>query len=561
MKLMITTLIALLGLTTAVEASEKQIETMIDRVTVYTQHAQIHRKATFDVRSGVHEIMLTGLSPNILANTIQVKGRGEFVILDVQKNTKYPEPTSAVELPSKILKDIRTLEDSILELSFTITQLSSRRSALELEKNMLLNNKLMRGEGKADSIPVFKEAIAFFRSQLNDINLELVKNDRASQASNRINSRMQERLTRLRNYNSNEASKNVKGPDHRIVVTISATNSTPGRLDVSYIVSGAGWSPSYDIRSEGKGKPVTLQYKANVHQNTGIDWDNVPLTLSNSNPVRSITKPNLSTWWIQQYQAYGNRMRKEESQKMAMAGALMDMAYAEDELEMDANKDLYDDLKAATQAFDFATVKKQFANVEFKISLPFSIPSDGKSKLLAVRSEELAADYFHYLVPKLDQESFIIAKVSGWEELDILPGQANIYFDGTFVGNTALSPDQLTDTLDLALGRDPRVTGTWKRDADEVKDKKLNHDRIITRKHEIAVNNRTGSKINLILEDQIPVTRMNEVEIAILEQSGAIIDEKTGKVEWRLEVFNGQELELGLDYTISFDRNLALSGL
>ncbi|MCK9998352.1 DUF4139 domain-containing protein, partial [Providencia rettgeri] len=45
-----------------------------------------------------------------------------------------------------------------------------------------------------------------------------------------------------------------------------------------YFSPDAAWSPSYDIRSQDVESPITLTYKANLIQNTGIDWEKVNLT-------------------------------------------------------------------------------------------------------------------------------------------------------------------------------------------------------------------------------------------------------------------------------------------
>src|SRR5436190_20050737 len=97
-------------------------------------------------------------------------------------------------------------------------------------------------------------------------------------------------------------------------------------------------------------------------------------------------------------------------------------------------------------------------NVEFDIKLPYSIPSDGQRHLLAIQSKELPAMYRHFLVPRLDREAFLVASVTGWESLNLLPGSANIFFEGTYVGQTVLNPAVLNDTLNLSMGRDHGVT-------------------------------------------------------------------------------------------------------
>jgi len=46
---------------------------------------------------------------------------------------------------------------------------------------------------------------------------------------------------------------------------------------------------------------MTIEYKANIQQNSGEDWKNIQLTLSNGSPTSSSVKPTLQTWFIPSY--------------------------------------------------------------------------------------------------------------------------------------------------------------------------------------------------------------------------------------------------------------------
>src|SRR5207237_909520 len=96
-------------------------------------------------------------------------------------------------------------------------------------------------------------------------------------------------------------------------------------------------------------------------------------------------------------------------------------------------------------------------SVDFDIQLPYSIPSDSKAHTVDVQSYNIPASYSYFAVPKLDKDAFLLARVTKWEELNLLPGNANIYFEGAYVGQSFIDPRNAKDTLDFSLGRDKKI--------------------------------------------------------------------------------------------------------
>ena len=156
-------------------ASEKKIKSNIKNVTVFTQGAQVFRSAPITLSPGVTQVVLTGISAQVNPASIQAGGKGNFIVLDVKHNVEYPEPPSpeASKLPASVLREIKFLEDSVSDIGFSNDELEDKKSALLLEKDMILKNKLSKGEGKSDSLAVLKQAMEFFRLKLDDINTQL----------------------------------------------------------------------------------------------------------------------------------------------------------------------------------------------------------------------------------------------------------------------------------------------------------------------------------------------------------------------------------------------------
>ena len=69
--------------------TEKEIKADIKHVTVFPDRAQIDHETSVSLLPGKTILKLTGLSPYIDVQSIQVKGYGEFTILSVNHQNNF----------------------------------------------------------------------------------------------------------------------------------------------------------------------------------------------------------------------------------------------------------------------------------------------------------------------------------------------------------------------------------------------------------------------------------------------------------------------------------------
>ena len=213
----------------------------------------------------------------------------------------------------------------------------------------------------------------------------------------------------------------------------------------------------------------------------------------------------------------------------------------------------------ANQVSNYFQMNESLTNVEFKVNMPYSIESNGQDHLIAVQQGEIPAGYTHYLVPKLDRESFLVAKLTDWEKLNLLPAVANIFYDGTYVGQTRINPAVMSDTISLALGRDRGIMVKRKKTKDEEKVKNLAQEKVKTVTWELEVRNNKAGSVNLVLQDHIPITQNDEIKISLDEKGGADHAKSTGKLEWRMKLNSRGSKKLNYTYTVKFDKDKTLA--
>jgi uncharacterized protein (TIGR02231 family) len=175
-------------------------------------------------------------------------------------------------------------------------------------------------------------------------------------------------------------------------------------------------------------------------------------------------------------------------------------------------------------------------------------------------SYALPAKYEYHAVRKLEKDVFLIAKITGWESLNLLSGQASLFFEGKYVGRSYIETRQTEDTLTLSLGRDKNITATRTRKKDFSEKQFLGSNVTETREWELVVHNKKKQSVTITLEDQVPVSTDKEIKVEALNISGAQHDPSIGKLTWRLELKPSESRSLTVKYTVKHpkDRTVVL---
>ncbi len=538
------------------EQKTTTVKSKITNVTVYQQGAQIKRRASYSASKGINKIIIEGISPTIDPNSIQVNSTGNIILLDSKFKTVYPKvETQKGELPPKILSQIAALNDSLFEMSYDLLSLQNQIDVLKSEKTILANNGTIKGVGKVnDSIPLLKDALSYYHEKMNDINKALLKLNREKAIMTKKQTAMNTRLNNYYNYSSShqiEINKKYE-PIHQIEITVSANEATSGRVYVSYLVNNAGWIPQYDLRNNTAKNKINLTYKAQVYQNTGIEWENVKLSLSTNNPYANKTKPELHPWYLN-YTTYTNQYRTSSityNKKLKTNYASTPSQPATEDV---AEEVAFADKDMMTSA-NFTKVIQQLVSVEYEIDLPYSISSNNEKYMVLVNSKTLDTEYKYYTVPKMDLSCFLVAQITDLDDLNLVPGHANIFHNGAYLGNTYLNTANMNDTMNLSLGKDPLLLVKRTMLKKESKEKIVGEKILKTFAYYIEVKNHKSTSVKITLQDQIPISQTKEIEIELINGSKGRLNEITGLMEWDLKLRPKEIEKIDLVYTVKYDK-------
>ncbi|MEZ4889755.1 MAG: DUF4139 domain-containing protein [Crocinitomicaceae bacterium] len=370
----------------------------------------------------------------------------------------------------------------------------------------------------------------------------------------RLKKKLNERLSTLKSYqDSNNLTPKKMGPIPRIVITVQANVDVKGKIDLSYIVSNAGWTPSYDIMSDIEKWKSTTQLQSSSVSKHGEKWENVLLSISTNNPYQNKTKPELHPWYISYYNNYYQQPATPQPVSIVKTESLQKTS---SKAEVATN---YDSDEAALSASDFTQVINRTISAEFAINLPYTIESNNEPHIVLISKNELNASFLYYTVPKLDNHAYLVARLTKLEELQLVPASASIFFEGSYMGETYIDPSSMSDTLNLSLGKDPNIIVKRTNLKNDVNKKIVGNQIEQTFAYQIEVKNLKSKNVEIIVEDQIPVTQIGEIEIALLDNSKAKYDAVTGKLEWNLKLRPNQMDVLKYKCQIKYNKEKQLA--
>jgi uncharacterized protein (TIGR02231 family) len=539
--------------------TEKTIKSKPEKIIVYTQGAQVHRNTLVNLVAGQNTIIFSGLENCINASAIQASGNGNFIIADIQHEVHYPEFDKAkLNGDVRYKKLLKQVNDSLQELNYLIEDITYKSDALSTEKNVLLNFSLYKGQSKRDSITSLKDGLTYLREKLYNINTEQLKLKREREKLESKKTILNERVVNVsRELTNQNNTGEVEQVDYRILVHVIADQATQATVSLNYYITNAGWTPSYDLRAMSNEQNVKLTYKAQIHQESGIDWGNVKLVLSTANPNRSYNIPSLSPWYLgyNPYKQNNNKEGKVLSAPAAGAG------YSDKAKKVDDFSDLEQEQKeiAAQNAYDYTSVSENVIETEYEIKLNYNIPSDGKEHFAAIMVKDLKTNYRYKAIPKLNNNVYLTAVLSDWEDAITMGGEASIYYDGSYVGNTSLLPGGTEDTIQLSLGIDKNIAIKRQKIKEKCSQKVLDNDILHQYTYEITMKNSRATKIEIEVEDQLPLAQDKSVVVDRKELSGAKYDEVTGILKWRSTIQAKDSKKLTLMYQVKAPKYMSVA--
>lgn len=592
---------------------QKKIETKIEKVTVFLNGAQINRTGKTTIAPGKTEIVFSGISPYINPQSIQVKAEGNFTILSVVHKLNYLQEQAAqadiqkINTQKDLLTDKINAENNMMSIYLNEETLLSKNQGIVAQNTGLKMTDLKEAADfhRARLIDL-KTKETEVNKNLKKLNAEMVKlnkqfdelNKQATTATSEVVVTIQSKETITADlgltYFVDKASWyptydiRVKDILHPIAMAYKANVSQSSGEDwnnVLLTLSTANpkqdgskpelpvWQLRYFTPGYAGYNNVMGNYNPNVRYVSGrisnetgapvafatIKLKGLPTgTIADANGYYSISIPGNTTAINVSAAGFQSRELNITSDVMNITMQNNDAGLQEvvvvsafqTKRSVISNAEL---ISAQSNPLPI-TEKENNTSFTFNIETPYTILNNGKTNTVEIKTMEVQAQYEYYCVPKLDQDAFLTAKITDWNELNLLPGESNLFFEGTYLGKAMIDPKTSGDTLNISLGRDKNIS--IKRTAIKEYSKKqfLGSNKIDYRTLEISIRNNKKQPINLVIEDQFPVSTMKEVEVDKVSYDEAELNSETGKLKWQIQLAAGKEKKVGFTYTVKYPK-------
>ena len=180
-----------------------------------------------------------------------------------------------------------------------------------------------------------------------------------------------------------------------------------------------------------------------------------------------------------------------------------------------------------------------------------SIPSDGSEHEATLSKLSIPAKFSYYAAPKITPNVYMLAEVPKWRDYELQKGKLRVFLDNTYVGDSYWTPIEIQDTLHFSVGVEKNIGVERSLKATKERNNLLKTSKKVTRNWLIVVKNNKETAVDVVVEDQIPVSTKSDVKVNLLESSGAVVTQNEGRLKWNIHLAPGEKRELNVNYEVT----------
>nr|WP_242045734.1 MULTISPECIES: mucoidy inhibitor MuiA family protein [unclassified Calothrix] len=525
----------------------KTVDSQIVAVTVYSDRALVTRQARVSLTGEEKELVLTSLPVTLETDSVRVSGKGTVGVrlLGVSSDRIYTaEPV--VDRVNQLTRQIQQLEAEKRHLQAQI-------DALALQSSFIAGLREKTEEPFAQSLSrknlSLSETLDFLNFLGSQYGEYAIASGECKTQQEELDKQLQVLCASLQNIQTPHPKESVS-----LVVAVEVAGAGEFELEVSYVVNRASWTPLYDLRFNISSNIVNLTYLAEVTQSTGEDWLGVALTLSTAKPGLGTLPPKLEPWYINTH----SRPPVDFISRRAIMPMMAQAATSEIE---EAEDDILQESAIEAEVV-VAEVSQAGSVVTFKLNGGGNIPSDGAPHKTTIFNDDYPSNCDYIAIPRLVSFAYLQAKVKNSANgATLLPGKANIFRDNMFVGTTNLEHIAPGEEFKINLGIDEGLKIERDLVTRQVDKKMMSSQRRITYGYRLTISNLLDQKARLILTEQLPVSRNEQLKVRLTRTNPQIQLGEMGILEWDLTLQAEEQREINYQFTVEYPPDLIVTGL
>ncbi len=518
--------------------------------TVYRQKAELNSQSIVTLKKGDNTIVIRNLPAKLEESTLVISAGNKAMI------TGYSFKKYDATLPATAKHAAYT--DSIAGMKKQIGNLNARLTVVNEKVAIIQKNQQVFGENTGLNVTELTKMLDLIDAKMESL---LLKRITIEEQTRQLNDQI--RLMEMQQKAEAPVSEFAGELSVNVVANAAATYT----LSASYLIPDAGWRPVHDIVASQTSQPIKIISKAEVYQSSAIDWDNVHLTLSSGVPKKEINAPALMPWWLSYIpkpvqNVYATEVSpqlyaQKRGQGISIGGARKSgTLYVIDGLQEQNTA-----VPNGVNIPQYVASDVSGINTRYDIIQPYSIKSGNGSKMVVLMEQETPAFYRHYTAPRKGQEVYLQAIITNWHRLNLISGDMNLFYDGSYIGSSNLDLASIQDSLAIFLGRDNKIVVSRTSIA-----QKRNVSTIGTTIREdfgwtISAKNLRTEPIALTIQDQLPLSSESGISLENEEIDGASKNAATGIVTWELAIPSGQTKNVNIGYTVRYPKDKSIRGL
>jgi hypothetical protein len=614
--------LALVGWATLAQPKPQVVTSKIEKVTVFAQGAQVLRKAVVALPAGKTELVFAGISPKIDKQSVQVKGQGNFTILSVVHQTNYLNEqqrrqeieelqSQKANLAKRLKVEKSTLavfknEQEILAKNQAIggdntgLKTADLKEAVDFQRDRLSEVLLKQLDIEAN-IARLDSSVAKLNQQLGALNQS--RDFATSEVLVTVSAPERATAPFELTYLVSEAGwfanydlrvKDIASPIDLTLkanlyqtsgedwkdIKLSVSSGNPTESGMAPVLPAwylrFGYPGVADLAQQLQGRVAGLDISSKPGQLVGQVFERAtgqPLpgvnvvikgttvgTVTDANGNFSLQSTGGAQTLTLSYVGY-------KSLEVPVRAGFMGIGLAEDEAQLNevvvsgysGNSGKRKDRDDARSSNPLETIEKyQPTTLTFDIENPYTILNDGKNYTADLKRLSIPALYEYFAVPKLAKEAFLTAKIIDWQELNLLTGEVNLFFEGAYLGKSLLEVERAADTLSISLGKDKSVVVDRKKLKEFSSKQFLSNYQTDSRSYELSVRNNRPQGIKIVVQDQYPISTSKDITVEEQEAKDAQLDPTTKILRWQYELAPRQERKHLLKYSVKYPKNQVL---
>lgn len=511
------------------KSQEIKKEIDVKQATVFLQGAKVFGSTNVTLQKGRNTVKIINLPNDLDENTYKINLEKNTTLLSITPQSNYLKNDELTDSEKKLDDERKKFQRQVNLLNIQIKNLTG-------EQNIINDNLKVSTNDKSTPQEQLIKLTEFYRKRMleidNQVFLLTEQKTTLDESIAKINKQFSEEQT--------HKTQNRK----ELILEILAENEMNLNLGLSYIVSNAGWVPSYDLRALSTKKPLEIAYKGKIYQKTGQDWNNVKLFVSTYRPSYNQNRPILSPLYVAEYTAYNNEDAKVGYMQKAKA-------------EMSNSYQIREEVAAPSQ-IPVATVSDNQMNILYELNYNQTIVSQEKEQYVILDKKNVEANYKYHTVPKLNNQVFLMAFVKNWQNLNLISGEANIYFEDNYIGKTNIISNYVKDEFPISLGVDERIVVKRIKIEDKTAQKSFNSNKWETESYEISIRNNTKESIELEILDQIPLSENQKITVKTLNIGDGDLDTKTRSILWNRKINSGASEKINFSYEVKYPKEMQI---